>query len=82
MLKQRTVDEDDIFENPVAETYPEIADAYLEVVEEPMDFRTIEEERLPRYRTIGELQQDLMLVFNNCIAFNQSQNAEFVTLAR
>jgi hypothetical protein len=35
-----------------------------------MDFRTIEEERLQVYRNIAELQQDLILIFDNCIEFN------------
>jgi hypothetical protein len=35
-----------------------------------MDFRTIEEDRLQVYRNIAELQQDLILIFDNCIEFN------------
>ena len=66
---------------PVAESYPDIAQDYLSVIEEPMDFRTIEEDRLPVYRTIGELQQDLMLVFNNCLSFNEGDN-ELSAMAR
>lgn len=57
------------------ETYPDIADSYLAVVQNPMDFRTIEEERLLRYRSITELQRDLVLVFNNCFAFNDVDSA-------
>ena len=64
------------------ETYPGISAEYQELIEEPMDFRTIEEDRLPRYRSIRELQQDLMLVFNNCIYFNQSKNNELAEVAR
>ena len=71
-----------MFEEPVAETYPELATAYTKVIEEPMDFRTIEEDRLPRYRSIQELQQDLMLVFNNCMAFSNDASDELSILAR
>lgn len=56
-------------------THPELAKEYLSIIEEPMDFRTIEEERLLRYTSIQELQQDLMLVFNNCMAYNEGENS-------
>lgn len=70
-----------MFAEPVAEAYPEVADQYNAVIEMPMDFRTIEEDRLPRYRSISELQHDLELVFNNCITFNDDEN-EYTLLAR
>jgi Bromodomain len=60
-----------VFSSPVVEAFPEIADSYLEEIEEPMDFRTIEEERLPAYNSIRELQADLMLTFRNCMRFNR-----------
>jgi len=47
-----------------------VADAYTEVVTNPMDLRTIEEERLPTYGLISELQEDLILTFKNCCVFN------------
>lgn len=71
-----------MFEEPVVEQYPDIAESYQSVIKEPMDFRTIEEERLPRYRSIQELQQDLMMVFNNCILFNREQLPEYANKAR
>lgn len=67
---QRAMDEMGIFQVPVLETYPQIADTYLERVEQPMDFRTIEEERLHYYKSIRELQDDLILTFENCKAYN------------
>lgn len=68
---QKALDEDGIFHLPVAVAYPEIAQAYKKVVAYPMDFRTIVEDRLHLYHSIQELQDDLLLVFDNCIVFNQ-----------
>jgi len=65
------MDEGANFFLPVAEAFPEIADAYLAIVPHPMDFRTIEEERLQVYQTIVDLQHDLILVFSNCMKFNE-----------
>ena len=39
-----------------------------------MDFRTIEEERLWHYRSISELQIDLVLVFSNCMDYNDDDS--------
>lgn len=50
------------------------------VVKYPMDFRTIEEERLPDYGNISELQDDLILTFRNCCEFN-SDNPEYYNYA-
>lgn len=55
---------------PVEEAFPGIEMAYRRVVSHPMDFRTIEEERLPTYDSISQLQDDLTLVFKNCVSFN------------
>ena len=52
------------------EAYPEVAAEYRRAITRPMDFRTIEEERLPRYKSIREFQEDLVLTFTNCIEFN------------
>lgn len=69
--KMRVLDsEKGAFEIPVAEAFPEIETAYLRAVTSPMDFRTIEEERLPTYESISQLQDDLILVFGNCVRFN------------
>lgn len=64
------MDEGNIFEDPVVETYPAFKKNYLAVIDEPMDFRTIENERLRRYTSVRELQNDLKLVFENCIRYN------------
>ena len=75
------VDEDGLFAIPVAEALPDLADEYRDKIEEPMDFRTIVEERLPRYRSIRELQLDLVTIFHNCIVFNGAKH-EYGRLAQ
>lgn len=69
--KIESLDTDGIFAVPVLEAYPDLANAYLTVVDTPMDLRTIEEERLQQYESIKELQEDLILMFKNCCAFNE-----------
>jgi WD40 repeat protein len=77
------LDSDNVFAIPVAEAFPEVASSYGEVIEQPMDFRTIVEERMPMYQSILELQDDLILVFRNCIQFNNDDPAsEYVGLAK
>jgi Bromodomain len=66
----RDLDEKELFEAPVLEQLPGVKDAYLQVVSQPMDFRTIEEERVKNYTSIEDLRKDLELIFNNCIKFN------------
>lgn len=80
-ILQRDVDMNEVFATPVAEAFPEIADAYVETIEEPMDFRTIAEERLPAYESIQELQEDLLLTFRNCMMFNDN-GSEFWLLSK
>lgn len=54
----------------MVETFPQLKDHYLNVVKEPMDFRTIRDERLFEYGVIEEFHQDLLKVFHNCILYN------------
>lgn len=68
--QQRELDTLELFSRPVCEAYPIIAEEYLSVVKTPMDFQTIEEERLPKYENITELQDDIMLTFRNCCVYN------------
>lgn len=69
---QRCSEEDTsgLFATPVIEAHPEIADAYLSIIDMPMDLRTIEEERLNMYTSIQMLQDDLVLMYRNCCTFN------------
>lgn len=66
------LDVDELFAIPVIEKFPEVEKDYVAIVESPMDFRTIEEDRLPYYEHIQELQDDLILVFRNCATFNDT----------
>ena len=66
---------------PVAEAFPDAAKDYLKVIKKPMDFRTIREERLPWYKSADELRDDLLLVFGNCVAYNDD-GSEFAVMAR
>jgi hypothetical protein len=62
---QRDHDVECLFSEPVIEMYPDMADEYLASINEPMDFRTIEDLRLSQYQHIQELQDDLVLTFKN-----------------
>ena len=67
----REIDARELFAIPVLEQLPALRDSYLEVVKTPMDFQTIEEERVNSYCSISDLENDLYLIFDNCINFNQ-----------
>ena len=69
----RSQDSDEIFENPVIESFPEIKDSYLEVVSQPMDFWTIEQ-KLADYQDTSELKRDVQLIYSNCIAYNGEES--------
>lgn len=79
MFRQRVLDESDAFLLPVLENYPELKDVYSERISQPMDYRTIEEERLWYYQSITELQADLLLVFYNCMEFNEPDSPFYHT---
>lgn len=64
------LDDDGLFSAPVVELVPDLEEIYATKIETPMDFRTIEEERINYYESIQELQEDLILVFRNCATFN------------
>jgi len=68
--EMRSLDSMDLFNIPVIEAYPDISEAYSKQIESPIDFRTIEEEKLPHYSKISQLQVDLIQVFKNCVEFN------------
>lgn len=72
------MDEAGNFLVPVVESFPDIADDYLDAIAVPMDFRTIVEERLNVYQSIAELQDDLILVFSNCMEFNVPESDLYV----
>ena len=70
-----------VFAVPVVESNPHLSEGYRQVISKPMDFRTIREEQLCLYDSIQMLQDDLILVFNNCIHYNGAEN-EFGRLAK
>ena len=57
-----------------------MAGEYSQKIDSPMDFRTIEDERLDGYQHIAELQGDVILTFRNCCVFNMEEQ-EFVSYA-
>jgi len=59
------------------EQNPEVKKAYLYVISNPMDFRTIEEtsQRVNSYTSLAEIRQDVDLVFQNCIRFNGANSS-------
>lgn len=65
--EMRELDVNGLFGIPVLEAVPGIKASYLKKIKNPMDFRTIEEERAPAYERISRLQDDLILVFQNCV---------------
>ena len=62
-------DVDEVFHKPFIEQYPEIAQNYLKRIDTPMDFHTIIHKRMKAYRLVSELQDDLILIFTNCLTF-------------
>jgi hypothetical protein len=79
-IKQVKADTKGIFAIPVAEKYPLDAADYCKYVKDPMDFRTISTKRVPIYKHITELQEDLIKVFQNCIVYN-GETSEFFEYA-
>jgi hypothetical protein len=59
------VDKKGVFATPVVEALPKIAKLYKSKVKNRMDFRSIKEDRLPMYKSIDELRQDLLLVIEH-----------------
>jgi len=75
MLRRASEDDEaGMFAAPVLESYPDIANAYLSVIDTPMDLRTIEEERMNIYSSIEMLQDDLIRIFSNCCTFNGAES--------
>jgi hypothetical protein len=72
LLKQIESEPELIFRKPVLEEFPDLEIAYLRIVETPMDLRTIDEIRIFEYKSIQEMQQDLILMFQNCCKFNET----------
>jgi hypothetical protein len=68
-------DDQNAFSMPVVEAYPQLLDDYTTLINDPMDLRTIEEERMHTYTSIQYLQRDLILMYRNCCTFNGEGNS-------
>ena len=71
LSRVREKDTERAFAVPVLESFPELSDAYEAAVHNPIDLRTIEEDRLPRFSSIRSLREDLILMFRNSCTFNE-----------
>ena len=59
------------FEKPVLQSYPDIKEEYLKVVEDPICLEEIESKiDNDRYTNFGEAYKDIIRVFDNAIAYN------------
>lgn len=70
-FQQNDADSEGMFKKPVLEDFPDLEIDYKRIVDTPMDLRTIKEVRLLEYKSIVEMQQDLVLVFQNSCKFNE-----------
>ncbi len=63
-----------VFDAPVTMLFPEIKDAYMKLIEKPMDLTTAEGKLLQggMYSEPQEFVDDLALVFSNAVTFNKS----------
>ncbi|CAD8165071.1 unnamed protein product [Paramecium octaurelia] len=63
-----------LFHNPVDEKKYGIND-YYDIVKRPMDFGTVKQKlNANQYKNCKEFYHDIMLVFDNCILYNGSEN--------
>ena len=74
MLQER-LDDVKLFHRPVIEKYS-LADMYLKIIEYPMDLKTMRS-KLRKYQSIQEMQEDLILIFDNCFTFNSKMSFEY-----
>jgi len=73
LQKLKELDYRTLFHRPVCEDFPHMANEYFRMIKTPMDFRTIEDERMDSYQHIADLQDDLKLTFQNCCVFNRTE---------
>lgn len=75
----RAVDEESWFAEPVTES---AAPGYMAAIRFPMDFGTIAARAASKahYRSAAALQDDLVLVFGNCLTYNAA-DTQFAELA-
>jgi bromodomain-containing protein 7/9 len=75
LAKLRRRDKRQIFYLPVdVEQVP----SYLEVIEQPMDFSTLEKNvENGKYKNVQEFKLDVDLIWDNCMTFNQDDSIYF-----
>lgn len=78
LKNMRTLKNSDIFDKPIL-TNPEystaLRDRYRETIERPMDYFTIET-KMSTYTKFKELEDDLNLIYDNCLQFNGSKGPD------
>jgi len=62
-------DVEKIFYEPVIELFPNVEDAYLRKIREPMDFSSIRQ-KIDSYTDVAHFQDDLIKTYKNCVIFN------------
>mmetsp|Transcript_26009 Transcript_26009/g.39937 ORF Transcript_26009/g.39937 Transcript_26009/m.39937 type:complete len:1041 (-) Transcript_26009:87-3209(-) len=71
----KKADPQHLFENPVTD---EIAPGYSNVIKKPMCIKTIERKlKASRYSSISEWDNDVQLIFRNCITYNTGNSGQW-----
>jgi len=71
----KKADPQNLFLNPVTD---EIAPGYSNVIKKPMCIKTIERKlKASRYNSIGEWENDVQLIFRNCITYNTGNSGQW-----
>jgi len=66
------LDSEGNFHKPAVELHPDIADSYLMIIKQPMDFGTIRNNvESGLYSSSAAFKNDIELVFQNCQSFNK-----------
>mmetsp|Transcript_53502 Transcript_53502/g.64442 ORF Transcript_53502/g.64442 Transcript_53502/m.64442 type:complete len:778 (+) Transcript_53502:223-2556(+) len=76
IIRVERLDYKKMFHKPVMISYPDLADQYLKIIKDPMDLKTMRS-NLRKYQSIQEMQEDLILIFDNCFTFNSKMSFEY-----
>jgi bromodomain-containing factor 1 len=59
------------FRDSVTKLWPNLAESYAQLIEKPMDLGEIDRKmRDGKYTTVGQMRDDLGLIYHNCVKFN------------
>jgi bromodomain-containing factor 1 len=59
------------FRDSVSKMWPNLAESYNQIITTPMDLGEIDRKmRDGRYETVGQMRDDLQLIYTNCLKFN------------